>query len=102
MEISGWDTCDVILVTGDAYIDHPALAWRLFASYSDLQGLRVGIIAQPDWRDKTEFGRLGKPNLYFGVTSGNVWTPSLAATRQIVACASNNSLYAWRRGRQTT
>ena len=72
MEILGWDSCDVILVTGDAYIDHPSFGMAIIGRLLESQGFRVGIIAQPDWRDKTEFGRLGKPNLYFGVTSGNM------------------------------
>ena len=72
MESLGWDSCDVILVTGDAYVDHPsfgmALIWRLL----EAQGFRVGIIAQPDWHSARAFKVLGRPNLFFGVTSGNM------------------------------
>ena len=72
MEALGWDSCDVILVTGDAYIDHPSFGMAIIGRLLESQGFRVGIIAQPDWRDATAFRALGKPNLFFGVTSGNM------------------------------
>ncbi len=72
MDILGWDSCDVILVTGDAYIDHPSFGMAIIGRLLEAQGFRVGIIAQPDWRDASAFKALGKPNLYFGVTSGNM------------------------------
>ena len=72
MEQLGWDSCDVILVTGDAYVDHPsfgmAVIGRVFAS----QGYRFGLLSQPAWRDKYAFRELVTPNLYFGVTAGNI------------------------------
>ena len=68
----GWDTCDVILVTGDAYIDHPSFGMALIGRLLEAQGFRVGIIAQPDWLSVDAFRALGKPNLYFGVTAGNM------------------------------
>ncbi len=72
MEHLGWDSCDVILVTGDAYVDHPSFGMALIGRLLEAQGFRVGIIAQPDWRDAESLRRLGRPNLYFGITAGNM------------------------------
>ena len=72
MEALGWDSCDIILVTGDAYIDHPSFGMALIGRLLEAQGFRVGIIAQPDWHSAEPFKTLGKPNLYFGVTAGNM------------------------------
>lgn len=72
MEALGWDSCDVILVTGDAYIDHPSFGMAIVGRLLEAQGFRVGIIAQPDWRDPHGFKALGRPNLFFGVTAGNM------------------------------
>ena len=68
----GWDSCDVILVTGDAYVDHPSFGMALVGRLLEAQGFRVGIIAQPDWRSAEPFAALGRPNLFFGVTAGNM------------------------------
>jgi uncharacterized radical SAM protein YgiQ len=72
MDALGWDSCDIILVTGDAYIDHPSFGMALVGRLLEGQGFRVGIIAQPDWQNANAFKALGKPNLYFGVTAGNM------------------------------
>ncbi len=72
MEQLGWDSCDVILVTGDAYIDHPSFGMALIGRLLEAQGFRVGIISQPDWKNVEDFRKLGKPNLFFGVTGGNM------------------------------
>ncbi len=72
MDVLGWDSCDVILVTGDAYVDHPSFGMAVLGRLLEAQGFRVGIIAQPDWNNPEEFKKLGKPNLYFGVTAGNM------------------------------
>lgn len=72
MEALGWDSCDVILVTGDAYIDHPSFGMALIGRLLEAQGFRVGIISQPDWSSAQDFRALGKPNLFFGVTGGNM------------------------------
>ena len=72
MDALGWDSCDVILVTGDAYIDHPSFGMALVGRLLEAQGFRVGIISQPDWTSADAFRALGKPNLYFGVTAGNM------------------------------
>ena len=72
MDALGWDSCDVILVTGDAYIDHPSFGMALVGRLLEAQGFRVGIISQPDWQSADPFKALGKPNLYFGVTAGNM------------------------------
>ena len=72
MDALGWDSCDVILVTGDAYVDHPSFGMALIGRLLEAQGFRVGIIAQPDWTDVEAFSSLGKPNLFFGVTAGNM------------------------------
>ncbi|UCV16823.1 YgiQ family radical SAM protein [Quatrionicoccus australiensis] len=72
MDVLGWDSCDIILVTGDAYIDHPSFGMALVGRLLEAQGFRVGIICQPDWNSAADFKKLGKPNLYFGVTAGNM------------------------------
>jgi len=72
MDSLGWDSCDIVLVTGDAYIDHPSFGMALVGRLLEAQGFRVGIICQPDWNSAADFKRLGKPNLFFGVTAGNM------------------------------
>jgi len=72
MQALGWDSCDIIIVTGDAYVDHPSFGMAIIGRVLEAQGFRVGIIAQPDWRSKEAFERLGKPNLFFGITGGNM------------------------------
>ncbi len=72
MDALGWDSCDIILVTGDAYIDHPSFGVALVGRLLEDQGFRVGVISQPDWRSTAAFKKLGKPNLFFGVTAGNM------------------------------
>ena len=72
MDAMGWDSCDIILVTGDAYIDHPSFGMALVGRLLESQGFRVGIISQPDWQSAEPFKALGKPNLYFGITAGNM------------------------------
>ncbi len=72
MEALGWDSCDIIIVTGDAYIDHPSFGMALIGRLLEAQGFRVGVIAQPDWQSADAFRRLGRPNLFFGVTAGNM------------------------------
>lgn len=72
MDALGWDSCDVIVVTGDAYVDHPSFGMAIIGRVLEAQGFRVGIIAQPDWRSTADFAQLGKPNLFFGITAGNM------------------------------
>ncbi len=72
MDQLGWDSCDVILVTGDAYVDHPSFGMAVVGRVLEAQGFRVGIIAQPDWQSAEAFKVLGKPNLFWGVTAGNM------------------------------
>ncbi|MDL5038954.1 YgiQ family radical SAM protein [Comamonas resistens] len=72
MEQLGWDSCDIILVTGDAYVDHPSFGMAVIGRVLEAQGFRVGIIAQPDWTSAEAFKALGKPNLFWGVTAGNM------------------------------
>jgi len=72
MDALGWDSCDIILVTGDAYIDHPSFGMALIGRLLEAQGFRVGIISQPDWTNASDFKKLGRPNLFFGVTGGNM------------------------------
>lgn len=64
MDVLGWDSCDVILVTGDAYIDHPSFGMALIGRVLEAQGFRVGIISQPDWQSSEDFKCLGRPNLF--------------------------------------
>jgi uncharacterized radical SAM protein YgiQ len=72
MDQLGWDSCDVIIVTGDAYVDHPSFGMAVIGRVLEAQGFRVGIIAQPDWQSADAFKQLGKPNLFFGVAAGNM------------------------------
>jgi len=72
MDELGWDSCDIIVVTGDAYVDHPSFGMAIVGRLLEAQGFRVGIIAQPDWQDTSAFEALGAPNLFFGVTAGNM------------------------------
>ena len=72
MDALGWDSCDIIVVTGDAYVDHPSFGMAVIGRMLEAQGFRVGIIAQPDWHSADPFRGLGRPNLFFGVTAGNM------------------------------
>lgn len=72
MDALGWDSCDIIVVTGDAYVDHPSFGMAVIGRVLEAQGFRVGIISQPDWSNKDAFMELGKPNLFYGVTAGNM------------------------------
>jgi len=72
MHSLGWEQCDVIIVTGDAYVDHPSFGMAIIGRVLEAQGLRVGMIAQPDWHSAAAFRELGAPRLFFGVTAGNM------------------------------
>ena len=72
MDALGWDECDIIIVTGDAYVDHPSFGMAIVGRLLEAQGFRVGIIAQPDWQSADTFKVLGKPKLFFGITAGNM------------------------------
>lgn len=72
MDQLGWDSCDIIIITGDAYVDHPSFGMAIVGRLLEAQGYRVGIIDQPDWQSADPFKVLGKPNLFFGITAGNM------------------------------
>jgi uncharacterized radical SAM protein YgiQ len=72
MAALGWAQCDVIIVTGDAYVDHPSFGMAIIGRVLEAQGFKVGIIAQPDWHGTRDFEALGVPRLFFGVTGGNM------------------------------
>jgi uncharacterized radical SAM protein YgiQ len=72
MQALGWDHCDIIIVTGDAYVDHPSFGMAIIGRVLEAQGFKVGIIAQPDWHSTRDFEALGEPRLFFGVTGGNM------------------------------
>jgi len=72
MDELGWDSCDVIIVCGDAYVDHPSFGMAVIGRLLESQGYRVGLICQPDWRDPEAFKELGRPNLFFGISAGNM------------------------------
>ena len=72
MDVLGWDSCDIIIISGDAYVDHPSFGMAVIGRFLESQGFRVGIIAQPDWNDPEAFKVLGEPNLFFGITAGNM------------------------------
>ena len=68
----GWDSCDIIIISGDGYVDHPSFGMAVIGRVLEAQGFRVGMIAQPDWHSADPFTVLGRPNLFFGVTAGNM------------------------------
>jgi uncharacterized radical SAM protein YgiQ len=72
MQALGWDACDIVIVSGDAYVDHPSFGMAVIARVLEAQGFRVGIIAQPDWNEVEAFRALGRPTLFFGVAAGNM------------------------------
>ncbi|OAN44655.1 YgiQ family radical SAM protein [Magnetospirillum moscoviense] len=72
MDRLGWEACDVVLVTGDAYIDHPSFGMAIVGRLLEAHGFKVGIIAQPDWSGPEAFTILGRPRLFFGITAGNM------------------------------
>src|SRR3954471_7402822 len=72
LDARGWDQLDIIIVSGDAYVDHPAFGPPLIARFLEARGFRVGFIAQPDWRSVDDFRKLGRPRLFFGISAGNM------------------------------
>ena len=72
MDTLGWDSCDIIIITADAYVDHPSFGMAVIGRLLEAQGFRVGIISQPEWDTAEPFKALGKPNLFFGITGGNM------------------------------
>jgi uncharacterized radical SAM protein YgiQ len=72
LEARGWTEVDIVIVSGDAYVDHPAFGPVLIARFLEGRGFKVGIIAQPDWKSAEPFRALGKPRLFFGVSAGNL------------------------------
>jgi uncharacterized radical SAM protein YgiQ len=72
LQARGWPELDVVIVTGDAYVDHPAFGPILIARFLEGRGFRVGVLAQPDWRSAEPFRALGQPRLFFGVSAGNL------------------------------
>src|SRR5690606_38892124 len=72
MDQLGWDSCDIIIVTGDSYVDHPSFGMAIIGRLLEAQGFRVGMISQPDWHSKDDFMQLGKPNPFFGVAASNM------------------------------
>jgi uncharacterized radical SAM protein YgiQ len=72
MDELGWESCDIIIASGDAYVDHPSFGMAVIGRVLEAQGFRVGIIAQPDWRSAESLMQLGPPNLFFGITAGNM------------------------------
>src|SRR3989338_1151709 len=72
-ESRGWDELDIILITGDAYVDHPSFGAAVIGRIIESEGLKIGIIPQPNWRDDLrDFKKFGKPKMFFAVTSGNM------------------------------
>ena len=72
MDALGWDSCDIIIVTGDAYVDHPSFGMAIIGRLLEAHGFRVGIIAQPEWQNTDACEAVGPPNLFFGITAGNM------------------------------
>ena len=71
MDALGWDSCDIVIVTGDAYVDHPSFGMAVIGRTLEAQGFRVGIISQPDWTSAEDFKALGKPNLRIVIYEGS-------------------------------
>jgi len=72
MDARGWDYVDVVFVTGDAYVDHPAFAMGILGRVLEAAGFRVAILSQPDWRSADAWRQFGRPRLFFGVSAGNM------------------------------
>lgn len=73
LEIRGWNEVDIVLFTGDAYIDHPAFGAAVIGRIIEAEGLKVAIVPQPNWRDDLrDFKKMGRPRLFFAVTAGNM------------------------------
>ena len=73
LQLRGWDELDVILFSGDAYIDHPSFGAAVIGRLMEAQGLKVAIVPQPNWQDDLrDFKKLGRPRLFFAVTAGNM------------------------------
>jgi len=72
MDARGWGELDVLLITGDAYVDHPSFGVAVVGRVLEADGYRVGVVAQPDWRDPASIGGMGRPRLFCGVTAGNL------------------------------
>src|ERR1700750_1203644 len=72
MTALGWDACDIVLVTGDAYVDHPSFGMAIIGRLLEAQGFRVGIISQPDWQSAEPFKALRRAEVFFGVTGGHM------------------------------
>ncbi len=72
MDARGWTQLDVIIISGDAYVDHPAFGPPLIARFLEGRGFKVGLIAQPDWKSVDAFRALGRPRLFFGISAGNM------------------------------
>jgi uncharacterized radical SAM protein YgiQ len=72
MEERGWDEIDVVIITGDAYIDHPSFAMAILGRVLEAAGYRVGIVSQPDWEKADDWQRFGRPRLFYAISAGNM------------------------------
>src|ERR1700740_546849 len=72
MRARGWDSVDVVFVSGDAYVDHPSFAAALLTRVLEAAGFRVAVLAQPDWRSCEPWRQFGRPRLFFGISAGNM------------------------------
>src|SRR5689334_18169096 len=72
MKARGWDSVDVVFVTGDAYVDHPSFAMAILARVLESAGFRVGMLSQPDWRSCQPWRTFGRPRLFFAISAGNM------------------------------
>ena len=73
VEILEWDTIDVVLISGDAYVDHPSFGTAVLARVIEHEGFKVAVVPQPNWKDDLrDFRKFGRPKYFFGVTAGNM------------------------------
>ena len=72
MNARGWDYVDVVFVTGDAYVDHPAFAMGILGRVLEAAGFRVAILSQPDWKSALPWRQFGAPRLFFGISASNM------------------------------
>jgi len=72
MTARGWDSVDVVFVTGDAYVDHPSFAMALLGRVLEAEGFRVAILSQPNWKSAEDWRRFGRPKLCYAVSAGNM------------------------------
>ena len=91
VELRGWNELDVILFSGDAYVDHPSFGAAVIGRILEAEGLKIAIVPQPNWRDDLrDFKKLGRPRLFFGISAGSMDSINILPTN---ACAAKTLIH---------